>query len=129
MKTRRFALVGLLLTFAFALLVGLPVPAWAQEIVVLESAPKARAVIGEPSSEFFVRFDRPIDHRRSTLAIYRNDTRVERLVPRLDSAPDVLFARAPTLSPGTYTLRWAVSTPTGAKVLEGSIPFTVKAQQ
>jgi len=127
MKICRFALVGLLLMFA--LLAGLPVPAWAQEVVVLESAPKARAVIGEPSSEFFVRFDRPIDHQRSTLAIYRNDTRVERLVPRLDSAPDVLFARAPTLSPGTYTLRWAVSTPTGAKVLEGSIPFTVKAQQ
>jgi methionine-rich copper-binding protein CopC len=107
----------------------LPAPAWAQEIVVLQSAPKARAVIGEPSSEFFVRFDRPIDHTKSTLSIYRNDTRVERLVPRLDSAPDVLFARAPTLSPGSYTLRWAVSTPTGATVLEGSIPFTVKAQQ
>ena len=50
---------------------------------------------------------------------------VERLTPRLESAPEVLFARAPTLPNGTYRLHWAVRTLAGVKVLEGDIAFTV----
>jgi len=51
---------------------------------------------------------------------------VEHLQPRLESAPEVLFARAPTLPPGTYTLHWAVRTMEGVKIIQGDIPFTVK---
>lgn len=108
-----------LLSFVFA------APAWTQDVSVLDSAPKARAVIGEPSSAFFVRFDRPIDHIHSSLSIHRDGQLVERLEPRLESAPEVLFARAPTLPPGSYMLHWAVRTMGGVKVLEGNIPFTV----
>ena len=52
---RRLVVAGL-----FALVFS--ASATAQDVQVMDSAPKAQAVIGEPSSSFFVRFDRPIDH-------------------------------------------------------------------
>jgi len=116
---RRLALVGL---FAIAFAAS----ATAQDVQVMDSAPKAQAVIGEPGSSFFVRFDRPIDHIHSNLSIWRDGRRVEQLQPRLQSSPDVLFARAPTLPPGEYLLRWTVRTMEGVKVIQGDIPFTVK---
>jgi methionine-rich copper-binding protein CopC len=116
---RRLALVGL---FALAFSAS----ASAQDIQVMDSAPKAEAVIGEPGSSFFVRFDRPIDHIHSNLSIWRDGRRVEQLQPRLQSSPDVLFARAPTLPPGEYLLRWTVRTMEGVKVIQGDIPFTIK---
>jgi methionine-rich copper-binding protein CopC len=119
-SVRRLVLIGLFATVFSA-------SAGAQDVSVLDSAPKAKAVIGEPSSEFFVRFDRPIDHIHSRLSIWRDGQPVEHLQPRLESSPDVLFARAPTLPPGEYTLRWAVRTLQDVKVVEGNIPFTVKS--
>jgi methionine-rich copper-binding protein CopC len=116
---RRLALVGL---FAIAFSAS----AAAQDVQVMDSAPKAQAVIGEPGSSFFVRFDRPIDHIHSRLSIWRDGRIVEYLQPRLQSSPDVLFARAPTLPPGEYMLRWTVRTMEGVKVIEGDIPFTIK---
>jgi methionine-rich copper-binding protein CopC len=116
---RRVALVGL---FAIAFSAS----ATAQDVQVMDSAPKAQAVIGEPGSSFFVRFDRPIDHIHSNLSIWRDGRLVEQLQPRLESAPDVLFARAPTLPPGAYMLHWAVRTMQDVKVIEGDIPFTIK---
>ena len=118
MISRRFILV--------VLSCALAAPAWAQDVAVMDSTPKARAVIGEPGSAFFVRFDRPIDHIHSSLSVYRDGQLVEHLQPRLESAPEVLFARAPTLPSGTYTLHWAVRTMEGVKVIQGDIPFTVK---
>jgi methionine-rich copper-binding protein CopC len=116
---RRLVLIGLF-TVAFS------ASAAAQDVQVMDSAPKAQAVIGEPSSSFFVRFDRPIDHIHSRLSIWRDGQLVEYLQPRLQSSPDVLFARAPTLPPGQYMLRWTVRTMEGVKVIEGDIPFTIK---
>ncbi len=92
----------------------------------MDSTPKAQAVIGGTSSAFFVRFDRPIDHIHSVLSIHRDGKLVEHLAPRLESAPEVLFARSPTLPPGDYTLHWAVRTMADVKILQGDIPFTVK---
>ena len=117
---RRLVLIGLFAT-AFS------ASAAAQDVSVLDSAPKAKAVIGEPSSEFFVRFDRPIDHIHSRLSIWRDGRLVEHLQPRLESSPDVLFARAPTLPAGEYMLHWTVRTMQDVKVTQGNIPFTVKS--
>jgi len=117
---RRLVLIGLFVTVFSA-------SAGAQDVSVLDSAPKAKAVIGEPSSEFFVRFDRPIDHIHSRLSIWRDGRLVEHLQPRLESSPDVLFARAPTLPPGEYMLHWTVRTMQDVKVTQGDIPFTVKS--
>lgn len=122
MMSRRFIIVGL----AVLGIQAIASDASAQDARMMESAPKAKAVIEGRSSEFFVRFDRPVDHIRSQLSITRDGTLVERLTPRLESAPEVLFARAPTLPPGDYSLHWAVKTMTGTNVVEGDIPFTVK---
>jgi methionine-rich copper-binding protein CopC len=103
-------------------------PAWADEVHVVESTPVASAAIGGRSSEFLVRFDRPVDHVHSTLAITRDGKLVERLPPRLESVPEVLFARAPTLSAGDYKLHWSVRTMAGVDTIQGDIPFTVKDQ-
>lgn len=110
----------------FTALAGATAEAWAQgaagSVAVLDSQPKAHAVIDSRSSAFFVRFNRPVDHEDSRLAIKRDGRIIEILHPRLESAPDVLFARAPTLPPGTYALHWRVG---GQPQLEGEIPFTV----
>jgi methionine-rich copper-binding protein CopC len=124
MMSRRMAIVALSS-------IGIPyglAPAWAEEVHVLESTPAASAVIAGRSSEFLVRFDRPIDHVHSTLAITRDGKLVERLQPRLESAPEVLFARAPTLPAGDYKLHWLVRTMAGVDTTQGDIPFTVKDQ-
>jgi methionine-rich copper-binding protein CopC len=110
-------------------LMGAPVLAWADEVcVMMDSAPAANAVIDGRSSEFFVRFDRPVDHIRSTLDITRGSKLVERLHPRLESAPEVLYARAPTLPAGNYKLHWSVRTMTTGAATQGDIPFKVKDQ-
>lgn len=95
------------------------------EVRVVESTPAAHARIGPKSSAFFVRFDRPVDHIKSTLVIKQGDKVIERLHPRLESAPEVLFAAAPTLPPGSYMLHWAVITLQGTKAISGDIPFQV----
>lgn len=92
---------------------------------VLDSTPKAHAVIGSRSSEFFVRFDRPVDHVKSRLVIMQDGKAIETLHPRLESAPEVLFARAPTLPAGDYLLHWAVVTLQGTEAIAGDIPFKV----
>jgi len=104
-------------------------PAVADELRVMESTPAAKAVIDGRTSAFFVRFDQPVDHIRSTLEVMQDGKPIERLQPRLESAPEVLFARAPTLSPGNYSLHWAVRTLSGRELIQGNIPFSVGAQR
>src|SRR5690242_2344540 len=121
MILRRFVIPRL----ALASVLVLPAGAWAASVHVQESTPTANAVIDGRTTAFSVHFDQPIDHIRSVLVIQRGGDVVETLHPRLDSAPDVLFARAPTLPPGKYTLHWHVITLTDVSVTEGDIPFTV----
>lgn len=123
--SRRLAIVAL----SSIAVLSAPVLGWAAEVcVMMDSSPAANAVIAGRSSEFFVRFDRPVDHVHSTLDITRDGKSVERLHPRLESAPEVLFARAPTLPAGDYKLHWSVRTMTGADATQGDISFTVKEQ-
>jgi methionine-rich copper-binding protein CopC len=123
MKSLRLGIVAL----SFMAMLYALAPAWAEEVHVVQST-AASAVIGGRSTEFLVRFDRPVDHVHSTLAITRDDKLVERLAPRLESAPEVLFARAPTLPAGNYKLHWSVRTMAGVDTMQGDIPFTVKDQ-
>jgi methionine-rich copper-binding protein CopC len=122
MMSRRLAIVAL----SSASLLWALAPASADEVRVMQSTPAASAVIKGRSSEFFVRFDRPVDHVHSRLAIMRDGKLVERLTPRLETAPEVLFARTPTLPPGSYTLHWEVRTMANVGVIQGDIPFTVQ---
>ena len=111
-----------LLAGAAAGFLGAARAASAQDVRVLDSAPRANAVIGRRSSGFYVRFNRPVDHEDSRLTIKQDGRILEVLHPRLESAPDVLFARAPTLQPGSYTLHWVIG---GEPQFDGEIPFTV----
>lgn len=125
MMTRRLAIAFLMMA-AMTSAVRAQQPSG--EVHVLESTPAAHARIGLKSSAFFVRFDRPVDHIKSTLVIKQGDKVIERLHPRLESAPEVLFAAAPTLPPGNYVLHWAVITVQGTKAKAGDIPFQVSDQ-
>jgi len=122
MMKRRFTIAALMMAPVASAARAQQTP---DEVRVVESTPAAHARIGPKSSAFFVRFDRPVDHIKSTLVIKQGDTVIERLHPRLESAPEVLFAAAPTLPPGSYMLRWAVITLQGTKAISGDIPFQV----
>ena len=50
---------------------------------------------------------------------------VQQLHALLDSAPDVLFASAPALQAGKYTLHWHVRSMSDQDDSDGMIPFSV----
>jgi hypothetical protein len=87
--------------------------------------PTASALIEEQSSEFFVRFNRPIDHAHSFFTIMRNGKVVETLRPRLEADPNVLYARTPTPRPGDYTLHWVFRCRGSTDIYQGELPFTI----
>jgi methionine-rich copper-binding protein CopC len=93
---------------------------------MMESTPAASAVIDGRSTEFIVRFDRPVDQIHSLLAITSSGKVVETLHPRVGAAQNTLFARASTLPPGDYKLHWTVKSLAGADLAQGDVPFTVK---
>ncbi len=126
MITRRLMIAALPMAVAAPVAYAQPAT---DDVRVTESAPAANAHIGRKSSAFFVRFDRPVDHVKSTLVIKQGDKVIERLHPRLESSPQVLFASAPTLPPGNYMLHWTVITLQGTKAISGDIPFQVSDQQ
>ncbi len=99
--------------------------AGADELKVLETGPAANAVLEGVSDGFFVRFDRPVDHINSRLLVKRGSEVMETLQPRLQSNPNVLFARASTLPPGKYTLHWIVKTMQDVNIVEGDVPFSI----
>ena len=72
-----------------------------------------------------IQFNQPVDHINSRLNIKRGTEIVETLVPRLESAPNALFARAPALPNGSYILHWVIKTVADSKIEEGEVLFSV----
>jgi len=105
-------------------LVGASV-ARADDLKVLETNPAANGVMDVRSDGFYVRFNQPVDHINSRLLVKRGDEVVETLVPRLQTNPNVLFARAPALPPGKYTMHWVVKTIADARIEHGDVPFSI----
>jgi methionine-rich copper-binding protein CopC len=103
--------------------------AMAQVPRALDTMPADRAVLNNSSGEFYVRFDRPVDHIRSLLLIKRDGVIVRTLHPRFKTEPDVLFAMALPLPSGAYTFCWSVRTLAGTEVVEGEVPFSVSAER
>jgi methionine-rich copper-binding protein CopC len=118
MRLPRFAIPGLA---CLAVSSG----AWAQAIKAMETSPADHATISGAPEPFFVRFDKPVDHIRSRLAVKRGDKIVATLQPRLKTEPQVLFAQSPSLPPGDYTLHWSVKALDGADIVQGKVSFTV----
>jgi methionine-rich copper-binding protein CopC len=108
-----------------AFLAGGAGSAMAQVPRMLDTMPADRAVLNNASGEFYVRFDRPVDHIRSLLLIKRDGVIVRTLRPRFKTEPNVLFAMALPLPSGAYTFCWSVRTLAGTEVLEGEVPFSV----
>jgi methionine-rich copper-binding protein CopC len=95
-------------------------------IEAVETHPAANGLVDRHPAQYFVRFSGPVDHYRSRLVIARDGTVVHVLQPRLDAAPELLFAFAPGLEPGGYELRWVVTSLPDGQVTEGSVAFTVR---
>jgi hypothetical protein len=81
--------------------------------------------IGERSTELLLRFDRPINHVTSFLSLVRDGRIIETVHFRLESAPNVLFARIQTPAPGNYIVRWTVCPAGSNDRYDGELPFTV----
>ena len=81
--------------------------------------------IGERGTELLLRFDRPISHVRSSISLVHNGQIVETIYFRLESAPNVLFARIQTPAPGRYIARWMVCPEGSEDGYEGEFPFTI----
>ena len=96
---------------------------------VMDTMPADRAVLNNASGEFYVRFDRPVDHIRSLMFVKQDGAVVRTLHPRFKTEPDVLFAMALPLPSGAYTFCWSVRTLAGTEVLEGEVPFSVSAER
>jgi methionine-rich copper-binding protein CopC len=110
---------------AFVLLM-LSASASGREMHVATSTPAADVVMHGRNMQYLVRFDGPVDHIRSRLEILHDGQVVARLHPRLDSAPEVLFASAPAPPQGRYALHWTVKSMTDEELSEGTIPFSVE---
>lgn len=81
--------------------------------------------IGERGTELMLRFDRPINHARSWLSLIHDGRVIETMHFRLESAPNVLFARIRTPAPGNYIVRWTVCPAGSDDRSDGELPFTV----
>ena len=81
--------------------------------------------IGERGTELLLRFDRPINHVTSWLSLVRDGQIIETVHFRLQSAPNVLFARIQTPVPGNYIVRWTVCPAGSNDRYDGELPFTI----
>ena len=101
-----------------------PCLASARTMHVRQSQPTAEAIIHGRHAEYVIYFDGPVDHAASRLQITQSGKLVQALVPRLDSAVDVLFADGETPPPGHYMLHWEARSADG-DTSAGDIPFGV----
>jgi methionine-rich copper-binding protein CopC len=97
----------------------------ADAVQVLETMPANGAKIDGAATDYYVRFNRPVDHIHSVLLIKQNGSVVQTLQPRFKTEPEVLFARAPGLKAGNYTFHWVIKTLAGTETTEGEISFSV----
>jgi methionine-rich copper-binding protein CopC len=90
------------------------------------TTPTASVTTNGITSGYIVRFGGPVDHAFSRVVIMQDGRTLQTLAVRLDSAPNVLFARSRTLPPGTYDLHWIVKSTADNSVSEGDSSFTVE---
>ena len=93
---------------------------------VVQTMPAKDGTLSSAEGDYFVRFDQPVDHIHSTIDIKQDGKTVHTLRPRLNSGPNVLFARAPNLPPGKYVMHWSVPAANGSTVYQGEVSFSVE---
>ena len=93
---------------------------------VMESRAAAEAGMDGRQTEFFIRFDGPVDHAASVLTVLRDGGVVQVLHPRLNSQPNILYSGVRSIAPGGYMLHWMTHSMSGHEASEGEIAFSVK---
>ncbi len=111
-------------TLLLAGLVLWPHVAAARSLHVRDSVPASEAIIHGRHAEYVIRFDGPVDHVASRMEIVQSGRVVQSLVPRVDSAVDVLFASGEVPAAGRYVLHWRAVSADG-EVSNGDIAFSV----
>ena len=106
-------------------LLGLPAHSQSTKPDARTSISLQSVTIGERGTELLLRFDQPINHVTSWLSLVRDGQIIKTVHFRLESAPNVLFARIQTPAPGSYIVRWTVCPAGGNDRYEGELPFTV----
>lgn len=113
------------MALAFLCLMGLQLDSHAADTVATLPSSRTSVFVGAKSTEFYVHFDRPVNHALSSLVVVRDGQVIETLGARLEAAPNVLFARIPTPPSGRYVLRWTFCPAGTADRYTGEIPFTI----
>lgn len=114
------------MALALVCLAGLPLESHASDTLAALPAPRTSVSVGARATEFYIHFDRPVNHQLSSLAVLRDGKIVEMLNARLDAAPNVLFARIPTLPSGRYVLRWTFCPAGTDDRYTGEVAFTIE---
>jgi methionine-rich copper-binding protein CopC len=113
------------------LVVGLlATPFWSAQSVetlrVVESHPASGESLDGRSEDFFVRFSGTVDHFKSRLFVAQSGKVLVTLTPRMNTAPNTLFARRGPLPPGDYQMSWLAYSASGQEI-GGLLPFSVRA--
>jgi hypothetical protein len=115
--------IAALAALGWVVLAGPPAHAHA---IIVEAAPQVDAVVHGGSLDVRLRFNSRIDHRRSRVTVL-DEAGKETPLPLDEHTPtDVLVAKATSLAPGKYRIRWLVLALDG-HITRGDIPFTVVA--
>ncbi len=121
--------LGLILLASALLAPAVRAPsAFAQSTMhMVESFPKADAIMDGRNTRFSVKFDGPVDHHASRLVVEQDGVVVQILQPRLNAQPNTLYSDGHPLKPGHYVLRWNVRGMHGEDG-GGAITFTVQGK-
>jgi hypothetical protein len=122
MTRRRLGSIGL----ALLGLAWVPHTGYAADDPSEPPVPKGTVAVGQQSTEFIVRFDKPVNHTLSSLSIIHDGKVIGVLNSRLDAAPNVLFARIRTPPAGRYVLHWTFCPEGTADKFDGEVPFTIE---
>jgi copper resistance protein C len=92
--------------------------------IILEAEPAMNDAVAGPDVQIRLRFNSRIDHKRSRLTLVDPAGETRPLVIDKAAAEDMLAARAASLVPGAYRIRWQVLAVDG-HITRGDVPFTV----
>ena len=93
--------------------------------VIIDATPAINAVVAPGGFDVRLRFNSRIDLDRSRLTLVASTGKSLKLAIIPGDAPDIVSARAETLAPGDYRIRWQVLSVDG-HLTRGDIPFIVK---
>jgi methionine-rich copper-binding protein CopC len=94
--------------------------------ILVSSDPKEAAEVAGPDVEIHLEFNSRIDASRSSLLLSHDGAEAKPLPIGESPAPNKLTAKAASLAPGAYRLRWQVLSVDG-HVSRGDVNFKVRA--